>query len=244
MPAAKKKALTAVYDNQVLMSEAFLRSSPVAAENGELFWATEVSVLLRFGEWQRILDFDLPSDAKLFVARTAMLLFGKATALAALDRVEEARAMAERFEQARCDPDQPPRRKHNVSLNEMLEVASKMLAGEVKYREGAYAEAFELLEQAVALDDALPYDEPWGWLVPVRHALGALLLEQGERERAAVVYHADLKRHPRNLWALTGLRDCEGTAFQEGEALMVAEAMTDVPVHASCACATRKWCCL
>ena len=33
--------------------------------------------------------------------------------------------------------------------------------------------------EAVRLDDTLPYDEPWGWMQPTRHALGALLLEQG-----------------------------------------------------------------
>ena len=38
--------------------------------------------------------------------------------------------------------------------------------------------AFEELRAGVALEDGLAYDEPWGWMSPVRHALGALLLEQ------------------------------------------------------------------
>jgi len=29
----------------------------------------------------------------------------------------------------------------------------------------------------VELEDALPYDEPWGWMVPSRHALAALLCD-------------------------------------------------------------------
>ena len=53
-----------------------------------------------------------------------------------------------------------------------------MLEGEIAYREGRYEECFCLLRSAVALSDALVYDEPWGWMQPVRHALGALLLEQ------------------------------------------------------------------
>ena len=40
---------------------------------------------------------------------------------------------------------------------------------EFEYRKGNYDVAFEHLRHAVELDDRLPYDEPWGWMVPVRH---------------------------------------------------------------------------
>jgi hypothetical protein len=72
------------------------------------------------------------------------------------------------------------------------------------YREGRHDRAFELLRTAVARDDSLRYDEPWGWMQPVRHALGALLLEQGRIEEAEAVYRQDLVRHPENGWALHG----------------------------------------
>ena len=62
----------------------------------------------------------------------------------------------------------------------------------------------------MALDAALSYEEPWSWMQPPRHALGALLLEQGEVEEAAAVYTADLAAHPGgNIWALHGLTECE-----------------------------------
>lgn len=38
------------------------------------------------------------------------------------------------------------------------------------------------------LDADLIYDEPWGWMVPAEHALGALLLEQGHVEEATEVF--------------------------------------------------------
>ena len=60
-----------------------------------------------------------------------------------------------------------------------------MLDGEIAYREGRFDEAFAHLRRAIELDDALPYDEPWGWMQPTRHAYGALLLEQGHVEEAA-----------------------------------------------------------
>ena len=71
-----------------------------------------------------------------------------------------------------------------------------MLDGEIAYREGRFDEAFAHLRRAIELDDALPYDEPWGWMQPTRHAYGALLLEQGRVEDAAQVYAADLGLDP------------------------------------------------
>ena len=92
-----------------------------------------------------------------------------------------------------------------------------MLDGEIAYRKGDFDAAFAHLRASVELDDALPYDEPWGWMQPTRHALGALLLEQGRVEEADAVYRADLGlddtlpracQHPDNVWSLHGYHEC------------------------------------
>src|SRR3954464_7439781 len=93
----------------------------------------------------------------------------------------------------------------------LLGVAEAMLNGELEYRKGNHDAAFAHLRRAVELSDTLPYDEPWGWMQPARHALGALLLEQGRVEEAEAVYRSDLGldgklsracQHPDNLWSL------------------------------------------
>ena len=68
----------------------------------------------------------------------------------------------------------------NEGNNGMMNIGREILAGEILYRKGNFKEAFQHLRLAVEYDDGLKYDDPWGWMVPARHALGALLLEQNE----------------------------------------------------------------
>ena len=84
------------------------------------------------------------------------------------------------------------RRVHNNTVVDLLRVAEAMLNGELEYRKGNHDVAFAHLRKSVELSDPLPYDEPWGWMQPARHALGALLLEQGRIEEAEEVYCSDL----------------------------------------------------
>src|SRR3954470_8917542 len=127
-------------------------------------------------------------------------------------------------------------------------MAEEMLAGEIAYRRGEHDTAFAHLRAAVALEDDLPYDEPWGWMQPVRHALGALLLEQNRTAEAAAVYREDLglggslpraQIHPDTLWALRGLLDSHQRRGETAEAGLIrqrvdfATARADLPVSVS-----------
>ncbi|MBT6275621.1 MAG: hypothetical protein HOI95_15995 [Chromatiales bacterium] len=109
----------------------------------------------------------------------------------------------------------------------------------------------DVMREAVDLDDALPYDEPWGWMQPARHALGALLLEQGEVAEAEAVYRSDLGldgklsracQHPDNLWSLHGLHECLTHRGEKVEAPLIKQrldlalARAEVPIKASCFC--------
>jgi hypothetical protein len=132
-----------------------------------------------------------------------------------------------------------------------LAVAAEMVRGEIEYRKGNYDIAFSHLRKSVELDDNLPYDEPWGWMQPTRHALGALLLEQGHVDEAEAIYRADLGldqtlsracQHPDNVWSLHGFHECLVKVGKTGEAriikqrLDVSAAYADVPIRSSCFC--------
>jgi tetratricopeptide (TPR) repeat protein len=134
---------------------------------------------------------------------------------------------------------------------DVLAIAREMMHGEIEYRRGRDDVAFERLRAAVNLDDSLPYDEPWGWMQPTRHALAALLLEQDRVAEAAAVYRADLGyddtlsracQHPDNVWSLHGYHECLDRLGRSEEARIVRQrrdlalARADVPVTASCFC--------
>ncbi|KOV69481.1 hypothetical protein ADL00_10890 [Streptomyces sp. AS58] len=237
------------------ISEDLLRvQSPPMADWLEGFLAMRVHVLIRFGRWAEILDLPLPADPELYSVTTAMLRYARGVALSATGRIAGAEAERELFREALTRVP-GTRMLFNNTCTDILAVASAMLDGELEYRKGRYDAAFAALRRAVELDDDLPYDEPWGWMQPTRHAYGALLLEQGRVEEAAAVYRADLGlddtlprplQHPGNVWALHGLHECLVRLGRTGEArilaqqLKMAAAVADVPVEASCFCRLER----
>jgi len=224
--------------------------SPPMADYLEGYLAVKQHVLVRFGKWRDIIAQPLPDDADLYRVTTAMMRYAKGVAHSALGNIAEAEAERNAFAAA-YDRVPETRLIHNNTCRDLLAIAAEMLNGELEYRRGNFDVAFAHLRRSVELDDTLPYDEPWGWMQPARHALGALLLEQGRTEEAEEVYRADLGldgelsracQHPDNLWSLHGLHECLVRRGEGREAVLIkqrldlAVARADVPVTASCFC--------
>ena len=191
-----------------------------------------------------------PSYPDLFPIRTTMHAYGQGVAFSALNRIEEAQAAQARFEElVAALPDGLVLLSNSAS--DVLAVGSALLEGELEYRKGNYDLAFSALRRAVWRDENLNYTEPWAWMHPPRHALGALLLEQGEYAEAEQVYRQDLGfersiprcvQHPDNVWSLHGLLECVRERGDQREADMLAQrldlalARADVQVSSSCFC--------
>lgn len=244
-------AMAGVFALEATIPEDLLRVEvPPMADWLEGFLSVRAHVLIRFGQWEEILRWDCPADTELYCMTTAMLHYAKGVAFSATGRVAEAEHERGQFrEAAALVPDS--RTLFNNTCPDILGVASAMLDGELEYRRGNFGEAFRALEESIALDDCLPYDEPWGWMQPTRHAYGALLLEQGRVEEAEAVYRADLgldeslprsSQHPGNVWSLAGYLECLERLGKEEPAsiirqqLRIAAAHADVPVESSCFC--------
>src|SRR5690606_1039179 len=164
---------------------------------------TTLHVMIRFGQWEAILNEPQPPDWRL-VSR-AERRFARSVALSALGRTDEAREELAEFDKVVGEMNDEWKVGNN-SAGDVMAIARKMAEGELLYRKGDVDEAFALLREAVKLEEQLRYDEPPGWMQPVRHALGALLLAEDRDAEAEQVYRADLKRHPNNAWALLGLK--------------------------------------
>ncbi|MBD0423273.1 hypothetical protein H0H10_29630 [Streptomyces sp. TRM S81-3] len=241
---------TAAQLEESIPEELLRVESPPMADWLEGFLAMRVHVLIRFGRWDDILRLPLPGDPRLYCVTTAMLHYARGVALSATGRTAEAEAERTLFHEATARVPES-RTLFNNTCVDILAVAAAMLDGELEYRKGNHDAAFAALRRSIELDDNLPYDEPWGWMQPTRHAYGALLLEQGRVAEAEAVYRADLGlddtlprplRHPGNVWSLHGLHECLTRLGREGEARIVAQqlqlatALADVPIGASCFC--------
>ena len=223
----------------------------------EGYYGMKVHVLIRFGKWQEIIDAPMPAEPELFVVTTALWHYAKGVAYSATGDVDNAAIEQQKFLAAwEAIPEE--RIIFNNDCKKILEVGEAMLAGELEYRRENYDVAYGHLRRSVALYDHLSYTEPWPWMQPPRHALGALLLEQGHAEEAASVYRADLglddslvrpSQHPGNVWSLHGYAECCHKLGRHEEAaeierqLAIAEQAADINITSSCFCRTVDDCC-
>jgi len=228
--------------------------SPPMADWLEGYVAMKVHAPVRFGRWHELIAEPMPHDSELYCASTAMLHYAKTLAHAVLGDIESAETEKQLFTEAVARVPETRMVFNNTCLD-ILRIAGEMANGEVEYRKGNFDGAFEHLRRAVQHADDLPYDEPWGWMQPARHALGALLLEQGRLVEAEAVYRADLGlndtliracQHHGNVWSLHGFHECLRRQNKHAEAdliapgLKLAMARADVPIEASCLCRLRR----
>ncbi|MFD0979804.1 hypothetical protein [Tropicimonas aquimaris] len=216
----------------------------------ESFYGKKIHVMIRFGQWQAVLDEPFPEDRELYCYTTAAMHQARTIALANLGRHEEAAAERELAVAARKAVPEDWL-VFNNTCEDVLLIGEAMMDGEVAYKAGRVEEGLAHLRRSVDLDDSLIYDEPWGWMQPTRHALGALLIDAGQYAEAEAVYRADLGldqtlpracQHPRNVWSLHGLHECLVRRGERVEAAHIrqqldqAAARATVPIRASCYC--------
>ena len=250
-------ALSAARDMTKDFTDELLRTeTPNMADALEGVLSIHLHVYIRFGKWQEIMAEPLPDDQAFYCVTTAMLHYAKAVAHAATGNVEAAETHKALLDKAYATVPESRRIFNNTCLD-ILAIAREMMLGEIEYRKENYDAAFAHLRQSVHLDDNLLYAEPWGWMQPARHALGALLLEQNRIEEALSVYQADLgldatlsrpSQHPENVWALHGYAECLEKVGRHDEAtavkarLAIASARADVPINTSCFCRLDTCC--
>jgi tetratricopeptide (TPR) repeat protein len=208
-----------------------------SAVDGFLVFVPEA--LMRFGKWEEILAEPKPKgDLPL---SQALWRYTRTASLAALGRLDEARAEQKLFEEAAAKVPADWKFGQNQSTN-LVAIARHVLSGEIAAKEGKYDEAIKHLNEGARIEDTLRYNEPPDWMQPVRHTLGAVLLKAGKAEEAAVVYRQDLEKYPENPWSLFGLSEALKATGKTDEARAArrsyerAWGKADFEMVASCLC--------
>jgi len=216
----------------------------------ETFHGMKQHVLVRFGKWTEIVSQKLPDRPELYAYTTCLIHYAKSIAFANLKDFDKARASAKDFATAVAKMP-TSRMMFNNTCHSLCKVAEKMMTGEIEFLSGNKEAGFQLLREAIASEDSLPYDEPWGWMQPGRHALAGLLLKEGRIEESERLYREDLGlvktlprplQHPKNVWALRGLHSCllkrnESNEINHIKSLLSdALARAEVEVEVSCFC--------
>jgi tetratricopeptide (TPR) repeat protein len=219
------------------MPEAVVKEYATLAE---AFAAVPYEVLVRFGRWDEILAE--PDQPEFMVFTRAFRHAARGIAYAAKNDVKSARTEQVAYlETSKLVPAEENLWGNNP-CQALLAIATPMLEGEILVREGKLDQGLAELRTAVNAEDALHYDEPPGWLLPVRHSLGANLMQAGRFAEAEQVYRDDLARLPENGWSLFGLARSLELQHKSDEAAPVEArfqklwSKADVQITSSCLC--------
>jgi len=206
----------------------------------EAWRAMPLEVMVRFGHWDEVLaEPDHPATEPFTHAfqHAARAITFAAKGDAAAARKEQ----AEYVVAAKAVPADEIAAGNNT-CQAVLAVVTPMVEGEVLVREGRIEDGLAALRAAVKAEDALHYDEPPSWLIPVRHSLGASLMNAGRFAEAEQVYREDLGRLPENGWALFGLSEALARQHKAAEAVEVLAKFkktwshADLTIKSSCLC--------
>lgn len=168
----------------------------------EFFCPTPLYGMVRFGRWEAILSEPEPPTHLRFM--TGMWHYARGLAFARTNRLEQADE-ERRLLGVVVDATPDSYSVGHNSAKTLLDLAAHVLVAELAAVRGEDELAMREMEEAMAIEDALAYEESPAWHLPVRQSFGAVLLSVGRAAEAEQVYREDLVRHPNNGWSLFGL---------------------------------------
>jgi tetratricopeptide (TPR) repeat protein len=178
-------------------------------------------VLVRFGRWQEVLNEPRPPPG--FAVMTGLWHYARGLAFRhTAGRLADAARELQALRRLAMSRELQQREVGFAPAPVVLEIATEVLAAELASARGQHGVAIGHLDRAVRLQDGLTYNEPPDWYFPVRHYLGAELLEAGRPAEAATVYWQDLARNRENGYALFGLQQALAAQHRDAEAAEVA----------------------
>lgn len=213
------QSAVALADARKLNGHSHLKPAVFGLE--EVFELQPLFVLARFGQWDAVLkEPQPPKEARLM---NALWHYARGLAFEHQGKRDEARRELAALTAIGQEPDLVEKYTAFAPTRTLITLAEQVLSGEIAAGDRRYTEAIGHLQRAALLQDGLTYNEPPDWFFPVRHYLGAVLLEAGHFREAEVVYWQDLARYRENGYALKGLEQALAAQGRTGEAAAMAE---------------------
>lgn len=193
----------------------------------QYWYATPLFAMVRFGKW----DFALTSTVYDSLTYASLILkFAKGMAFAKTGQPQYANMELTNLRVKMYEDEslREPFTPFNSAYN-AARVAEHILAGTIAEQAGSLNNAIEYFQKGVELEDALIYNEPRDWLLPVRHYLGNALLKAKKPAEAEAVFKKDLQISPLNVWALTGLHQAQTAQRKTADAAKTLEQLNKIP---------------
>ncbi|NEQ51848.1 MAG: hypothetical protein F6K11_17195 [Leptolyngbya sp. SIO3F4] len=170
------------------------------------YYSVPLFTLIRFERWDDILATPAPDEGLKYPV--GIWHYAQGMALAAQEKTAQAREHLTMLQTLVDDPSLTEQKIWGLNAtNDIIHIATSVLAGEIAQAEGDSEQAIALLQQAVDLEKQLVYNEPPDWYSPTQNLLGQVLLKSGHYDAAETAFLSDLDAYPQNGWSLYGLAE-------------------------------------
>ena len=168
------------------------------------FYTIPFYVYVKFGKWDEILN--IKNEIPELDYPTAILHYAKGMAHLGKGNLSYAKIELKNLEKIAAKKSIAEVTIWDInSAYDLVQIAYKVLKAEILSHEQNFTKSISLLKEAIAIEDALHYNEPPDWFFSVRHNLGAIQILSGKYFDAIKTYEQDLEKLPKNGWALKGL---------------------------------------
>ena len=211
-------------------SASFVTEATVDNRGGQKRASAPWLVHKTFGKWDKLI-----SHTPRYVGRPyldGIWSYAVGGAYAATGDLANAKLESDKLTKLANSPDADSYRVGATPASAVLKLAALGLQGEILQAEGRLDEAIEAFTAAVAIEDLNNYTEPPDWSQPVRHFLGAALVEAGQFDKAEAVYRRDLRWNQNNGWSLYGLYQSLAKQGRYAEAAQVLDQFKQAWQHA------------
>jgi tetratricopeptide (TPR) repeat protein len=168
----------------------------------DFFAAEHLLAMVRFGKWKEILAEPRPPEK--YATLTGLWLHARGMALASTGKTAQAEATMREL-RALATKLPPDLLAGQNPASSMCRLGADAIEARIAERGRRWAPAIAAWKRTVIQQDGFAYNEPADWFYPMRHYLGAALLDAKKPKEAEAVYREDLEKNPGNGWALYGL---------------------------------------